>query len=259
MLHGSLDGEVMPVDEMRIPVTDKGLIRGDGVFEVVRLFEGRPFALREHLERMQRSADNLRLPLDMDAVRADIDRLAEAEPGHDGVLRAFVTRGGRRVVLHEPLPQLPPVMRLATVTYAPTRILDGIKSLSYAGNMLATRLAEERGFDEALLVTPHGRVLEGPTSSFFWVKDGALHTPPLSDHVLESITRGRLLELLEVEERSCTLDDVRAADEAFLASTVREALPVSAVDDIELAVDGPVTAEAGRVLRERIAEELAAG
>jgi branched-chain amino acid aminotransferase len=259
MLHGSLDGEVMPVDEMRIPVTDKGLIRGDGVFEVVRLFEGRPFALREHLERMQRSADNLRLPLDMDAVRADIARLAEAEPGHDGVLRAFVTRGGRRVVLHEPLPQLPPVMRVATVTYAPTRILDGIKSLSYAGNMLATRLAMERGFDEALLVTPHGRVLEAPTSSFFWVKDGALCTPPLSDHVLASITRGRLLELMEVEERSCTLDDVRAADEAFLASTVREALPLAAVDDIELAVDGPITAEAGRVLRERIAEELAAG
>src|SRR4051812_40512801 len=120
MLHGSLDGEVMPVDEMRIPVTDKGLIRGDGVFEVVRLFEGRPFAMREHLERMERSAENLRLPLDIDAVRGDIDGLAEAEPGHDGILRVFVTRDGRRVVLHEPLPRLPPVMRLATVTYAPT-------------------------------------------------------------------------------------------------------------------------------------------
>jgi branched-chain amino acid aminotransferase len=163
------------------------------------------------------------------------------------------------VLLHEPLPQLPPVMRLATITFAPTRILDGIKSLSYAGNMLATRLAQERGFDEALLVTPHGRVLEGPTSSFFWVNDGALFTPPLGDHILASITRAKLMELMEVEERACTLDDVRAADEAFLASTVREALPVVAVDEIELAVDGPVTAEAGRVLGERIAEELAAG
>jgi branched-chain amino acid aminotransferase len=259
MLYGSMDGNIAPVDELRIPVTDQGLIRGDGVFEVVRVYEGRPYALREHLERMQRSADNLRLPIDVDALRSDLDGLSEAQPGHDGLLRLFVTRGEHRVLLHEPLPQLPPVMRLATITFAPTRILDGVKSLSYAGNMLATRLAQERGFDEALLVTPHGRVLEGPTSSFFWVKDGALFTPPLDDHILASITRAKLMELIDVEERACTLDDVRAADEAFMASTVREALPVVAVDEIELAVDGPVTAEAGRVLGERIAEELAAG
>jgi branched-chain amino acid aminotransferase len=259
MLYGSMDGNIAPVDELRIPVTDQGLIRGDGVFEVVRVYEGRPYALREHLEHMQRSADNLRLPIDVDALRSDLDGLSEAQPGHDGLLRLFVTRGEHRVLLHEPLPQLPPVMRLATITFAPTRILDGVKSLSYAGNMLATRLAQERGFDEALLVTPHGRVLEGPTSSFFWVKDGALFTPPLDDHILASITRAKLMELIDVEERACTLDDVRAADEAFMASTVREALPVVAVDEIELAVDGPVTAEAGRVLGERIAEELAAG
>jgi branched-chain amino acid aminotransferase len=259
MLYGSMDGNIAPVDELRIPVTDQGLIRGDGVFEVVRVYEGRPYALREHLERMQRSADNLRLPIDVDALRSDLDGLSEAQPGHDGLVRLFVTRGEHRVLLHEPLPQLPPVMRLATITFAPTRILDGVKSLSYAGNMLATRLAQERGFDEALLVTPHGRVLEGPTSSFFWVKDGALFTPPLDDHILASITRAKLMELIDVEERACTLDDVRAADEAFMASTVREALPVVAVDEIELAVDGPVTAEAGRVLGERIAEELAAG
>jgi branched-chain amino acid aminotransferase len=161
--------------------------------------------------------------------------------------------------MHEPLPDLPPVMRLATITYAPTRILDGVKSLSYAANMLATRLAQERGFDEALLVTPHGRVLEAPTATFFWVRDGELLTPPLDDHILASITRARLIGLLEVHERSCTMDDIRAADEAFLASTVREALPISAVDDHELAVDGPLTAEAGRLLSERIADELAAG
>jgi branched-chain amino acid aminotransferase len=259
MLHGSLDGKVMPVDEILIPATDNGLIRGDGAFEVVRVYDGRPFALDDHLERMQRSADNLRLPFDAGAVRADYEGVAAAAPGHDGVVRLMVTRGGRRIVLHEPLPDYPPVMRLATITYAPTRILDGIKSLSYAGNMLASRLAQERGFDEALLVTPHGRVLEGPTSSFFWVEDSALFTPPLDDHILASITRARLLEVMDVEERSCTLDDVRAADEAFLASTVRSALPVSAVDDIELAVDGPVTAEAGRTLEARIADELAAG
>jgi branched-chain amino acid aminotransferase len=259
MLYGNMDGNIAPVDELRMPVTDQGLIRGDGAFEVVRLYAGKPYALDEHLQRMQRSADNLRLPLDVAALRADLDALSDHAPGHDGLLRIFVTRGGHRVLLHEPLPDYPPVMRLATVTYAPTRILDGIKSLSYAGNMLATRLAQERGFDEALLVTPHGRVLEAPTSSFFWAQDGALFTPPLDDHILASITRAKLLELFDVEERSCTMDDVRAADEAFLASTVREALPIVAVDDHELAVDGPLTAECGRVLGDRIADELAAG
>lgn len=258
MFYGSLDGNVTPVEELRIPVTDHGLIRGDGVFEVVRVYAGRPFALDDHIERMQLSAGNLRLPFDADALRSDYDALAAAAPGHDGIVRMMLTRGGRRIVLHEALPEYPPVVRLATITYAPTRILDGIKSLSYAANMLATRLAAERGFDEALLVTPHGRVLEAPTSSFFWVQDGKLFTPPLDDHILASITRARLFEVMDVEERSCTLDDVRRADEAFLASTVRSALPVSAVDDVELAVDGPVTAQAGRVLDARIADELAA-
>ena len=85
-------------------------------------------------------------------------------------------------------------MRLASITYSPTRILDGIKSLSYAANMLASRLAREQGFDEALLVTPHGRVLEAPTSSIFWVQDGDVLTPPLDDHILASITRAAVIE-----------------------------------------------------------------
>lgn len=259
MSTACLDGVVMPADEARIPATDQGLVRGDGVFEVVRVYGGRPFALEGHFDRMQRSADNLRLPIDIAALRGDLDRTLQAVPGHDGLARAFVTRGGHRVVLLEPLPLLPPVMRLGTVTYAPTRVLDGVKSLSYAGNMLATRLAVEQGFDEALLVSPHGRVLEAPTASFFWVRDSKIFTPPLDDHILASITRALVIELMGAQEAHTTLDDIRTADEAFLASTVREALPVSGVDDHELAVDGPVTAETGRVLGARIADELAAG
>src|SRR3954469_7156768 len=123
----ALDGQVRPAEELRIPVTDKGLVRGDGVFEVVRVYEGRPFAFDDHLERMRRSADNLRLPLDAGALRADYEAVAAAAPEHDGIVRMMVTRGGRGIVLHEPLPEYPPVMRLATITYAPTRILDGIK------------------------------------------------------------------------------------------------------------------------------------
>ena len=104
-------------------------------------------------------------------------------------------------------------------------MLDGVKSLSYAANMLASRLARERGFDEALLVTPHGRVLEAPTSSIFWVKDGEMLTPPLDDHILASITRAIVIEQRRRDEQPCTLEELLGADEAFLASTTREVHP----------------------------------
>jgi branched-chain amino acid aminotransferase len=253
-----VDGEVMPVAAATIPAADEGLLRGDGVFEVMRLYGGRPFAYDDHLARMGRSAANLRLPLDVDGVRADVDALLSRTGEVDALLRVLVTRGGHRVALVEPVPELPPTMRLGVVTFAPTRVMDGIKSLSYAGNMLAHRLAIERGFDEALLVTPHGRVLEGPTSSFFWVRDGVVYTPPLDEHILDSITRARVLGAVEVREEPGTLDDVRAADEAFLASTVREVHPVAAVEDVELAGDGPVTQEVGRRVRAAIEAELGA-
>src|SRR5205085_9602665 len=151
-------------------------------------------------------------------------------PEHE-LLRIVVTRGGRRVLLTESLPETPDHIRLASLTYSPTRILDGVKSLSYGANMLATRLAKERGYDEALLVTPHGRVLEAPTSSIFWVTDGKVLTPPLEDHILASITRAAVIEVSGAEECACTLSDLALAEEVFLASTTREAQPVAAIDD----------------------------
>ena len=235
----SLDGEIMATAEATIPIADEGLVRGDGVFEVIRVYDGTPYAMEEHLARMERSARNLRLPLDSEAVRADAFRLlaqAGSGPDHD-LLRIMVTRGGRRVLMTEPLPAHPPQLRLMSITYSPTRILDGIKSLSYGANMLAGRLAREAGFDEALLVTPHGRVLEAPTSSIFWVKDGALLTPPLTEHILASITRALILRVTDAQERSCTLEELYDADEVFIASTTREVEPVVAIDDSSF--DGP--------------------
>jgi branched-chain amino acid aminotransferase len=176
----------------------------------------------------------------------------------DGCLRVVLTRGGRRLLLTEPLPPGPERPRLGFVTYAPTRVLDGIKSLSYAGNMLCTRLARERGFDEALLVTPHGRVLEAPTSSIFWVDgEGALCTPPLDEHILASITRDRVLALCDVTERALTTDELLAAGEAFLASTTREVQSVAGIEDRDLGEAGPKTHEAAAALREQIQAELA--
>jgi branched-chain amino acid aminotransferase len=253
---GCVDGAVVAVDEARIPITDEGLLRGDGVFEVIRLYGGQPFALDEHLRRMEQSAANLRLPLDAQAVLADTAELLAAARVDDALLRLVVTRGGRRIALLEPLPDLGSSMSLGYVTYSPTRVLDGVKSLSYAANMLATRLARERGYDEALLVTPHGRVLEAPTASFFGVRNGVVRTPPLGDHILDSITRRRVIELAGAMEEPASPDSVGEAGEVFLASTVREVMPVHRIEDRDFTLDGPIVPAIRASLRQRIRDEL---
>jgi branched-chain amino acid aminotransferase len=253
----SVDGELISLAEARIPVTDDGLLRGDGVFEVMRLYGGVPFARERHLERMERSAQNLRLELDVAAIARDIDALlAKAQPG-DALLRVLTTRGGRRIVLLESLPVFPEALALGYVTFAPVRVLDGVKSLSYGANMLATRLARERGFDEALLVTPHGRVLELPTASFFWVTDGQVHTPPLSDHVLDSITRRIVIEVCTAKETVTTPADLESAEEAFVASSVREVIAVRRIEQRDLPAAGPVTQATSEKVRAHIQAELA--
>ena len=260
----SLDGQIAPAAETTIPVTDEGFLRGDGVFELIRVYDGVPFALEDHLTRLERSTTNLRLgwSASKDDLRRDLDRLLEARGGSsfDGCLRIVLTRGGRRLLLTEPMPAMPEQVRLAFVTYCPTRLLDGVKSLSYAANMLAGRCAKERGFDEALLVTPHGRVLEAPTSTLFWCAgDGTLATPPLDEHILASITRAYVIAATGAEERVCTREDLEQASEAFLASTIREVQPIAQIEDIELAAPGRRTGEAAEGLRARIQEALAAG
>jgi branched-chain amino acid aminotransferase len=252
----SVDGAVTAVAEARVPVTDEGLLRGDGGFEVLRVYGGRPFALDDHFARLGRTCAGLRLEADLDALRGESLRLLERANEPDSLLRILVTRGGRRIAIVEPLPARPPSARVATITYAPTRVLNGLKTLSYAANMLAVRIAKEQGADEALLVTPHGRALEAPTSTLFWVDaDGRLCTPPLDEHILASITRDKLMRLFDVEERPCTLDDLSAAGEAFLASTIREVQSIGAVEDVEFE-EGPRTREAAATFRRHVEEEL---
>jgi branched-chain amino acid aminotransferase len=257
-LLACVDGELLDPEAALIPVTDEGLLRGDGVFEAVRLYDGHPFALDQHMDRMVRSAENLRLPFDRLAVEADVARLLEQARTGDALVRLVATRGGHRLALLEALPELPETLSLGAVTYSPTRVLDGVKSLSYAANMLASRLAQERGHDEALLVTPHGRVLEAPTASFFWVRDGELLTPPLDEHLLDSITRRLIMRVTSAREAITTLDDIAGAEEAFLASSIREVMPVRQVESYALALDGPVTNRTAALVREAIAAELAA-
>lgn len=256
----SVDGAIMLAEGASIPATDEGLLRGDGVFEVIRIYDGVPFALEDHLRRLERSALNLRLPLDIQAVRSDAARLlahAGAGPDHE-LLRIVVTRGGRRLLLTEPMPPSPQQVRLGSITYSPTRVLDGVKSLSYAANMLASRLAREQGHDEALLVSPHGRVLEAPTSSIFWIEDGRPLTPPLDEHILASITRRIAIEESGAQEQSCTLEELLGAEEAFLTSTTREVQPVAAIDGHSLAAPGPLTSQIAERVAARIRSELGA-
>jgi branched-chain amino acid aminotransferase len=140
-----LDGTLGDAAEARIPVTDDGFLRGDGVFEVIRLYGGRPYALDDHLARMVNSAANLRLPLDVDRIRTDVDALLEANDEQEAAMRIVVTRGGHRLAMIEALKPLPATLVVASIEYSPTRVLDGIKSLSYAANVLARRLAHEQG------------------------------------------------------------------------------------------------------------------
>lgn len=254
-----LDGTVQPASTATISILDEGLLRGDGVFEVARLYGGVPYALDEHLERMALSAANLRLPLDTGAVRADVASLLAVAGPVDMALRLLVTRGGRRIGLLERVPERPATIALATIAFAPSRVMDAVKSLSYGANMLTRRLAQEQGADDALLLTPHGRVLEAPTASFFGVLDGRLVTPPLSDHVLDSITRRKVFAVSGAQERVLTRDDLPQLAEAFLVSTLQNAHPVHAIDGVALPeAPGPRAREVGAAVSARIERELAA-
>ncbi len=242
----SVNGEISPPGEAKLPLPDDGLFRGDGVFEVMRVYDGRPFAFREHLDRLERSGAVIELRPDRATVESEAKALLERFGPADCLLRVISTRSGHRIVSIEELPSHAPTISLAGVTSSPTGILNGVKSLSYALNMQATRMARAAGAAEALLVRPDGIVLEAPTSTIFWVtRDGRLRTTALEAGVLDSITRRKLVERLDVEEGEFPLGDLFEASEAFLASTTREIQTVESVDGHSLDPgDAPVTAAA---------------
>ncbi|MGH2923635.1 MAG: aminotransferase class IV, partial [Solirubrobacterales bacterium] len=233
----------------------------DGVFEVIRLYAGRPFALGDHLDRLERSAAAIELPVERDPLEDEISALLERFGAHEGQIRLVITRSGRRLAFTEELPPRGETIALASVRYAPTIILTGVKSLSYAANMQATRLAQARGAGEAVLVRPDDVVLEAPTSSLFWATgDGAVRTPAIATGILASITRDRIVRELDVDEGEWLLSDLLAADEAFLASTTREVQPVAAIDGTELPrAPGPRTDETADAFRAVLERELPSG
>jgi branched-chain amino acid aminotransferase len=254
----SVDGDVMPVGEATISIMDEGLIRGDGAFEMLKLYDNRPFALADHLDRLDHSAEGIFLEYDRAAFEQEIGELLEANRQHDGELRLVLTRGGRRIAIIEPPHAFEHGLALSGVEYQPTIVLTGLKTLSYEANMTATRIAKRDGADEALLVDPDGIVMEAPTSTIFWVDaEGGLHTPALGAGILASITRDRIMRMAPVEEsHEYKLQDVLEATEVFLASSLREVQGVASLDGLTYTCPGPVTERVAGLLSARIQAEL---
>lgn len=250
----------VPVDEPVLHADDEGLLRGRAVFETLRVYGGRPFRLDEHLARLAMSAGRVGLAApDQAGFRAAAVEAIEAGGSPDAVLR-FLWSPGREgrgeplgLTLVSPLPKDLDALRergltLATVPWAATA-MAGAKSTSYAANLAARDTAVERGFDDALLVGLDGVVLESSVSNVWWRVGERLATPTLDLPILRGVTRGAVLELAlaagyEVDEVEAATGDLLAADEAFLTSSVREVMPVVAVDGTTIGTGLPGTAAA---------------
>jgi branched-chain amino acid aminotransferase len=255
-----------------IRVSDHGFTVGDGVFEAVKVVAGTPFALTRHLERLGRSAAALGLPApDETVVRGAVHEVLEGFPEPLGRLRITYTGGeaplgsGRGdatptlVVAAAPLSPSPPSTTIVTVPWPRNErgALAGVKSTSYAENVVALAYAAERGASEAIFANTVGDLCEGTGTNIFYVADGELRTPTLAAGCLAGVTRSLIVEWCDAMEVDAPLEDVlRGADEVFLASTTRDAQPVHRWDDREWEVPGPVTAEVQETWARRQAEDL---
>lgn len=237
------DGRVLPASEATVPLTDDGVLRGDAVFEAVLVRRGRTHALEDHLARLGRSAAALDLPVpDVHEVVTDL-LLAWGE--RDGALKVLVTRGGtvRGLLTSVAWPES---LSLAVLDIPWRTAISGVKTLSYAANQWAVRQARAREADDALVVED-GRLLELPTGAICLVRDGRVVTPdPARLPILDSVTIAAIDRAVGLEHATPDLDDLRAADEVFVASATRPTLPVHAVllddEELELPAPGPVTA-----------------
>jgi branched-chain amino acid aminotransferase len=276
----SIDGAVVLPGEEKVSVYDRGFLYGDAVFEVIRVYGGRPFALGEHLERLRLSAERvaIELPCGDDVLEGEIERTVAAAGGGESYVRVMVTRGSGpltldpssarsplRVILVEPVaapPRATYAEGIALASMHAHRAVDGTtaagaKVTNYLSNLLALRDAKARGAAEALVVDGEGNAVEGATSNVFAVLGGVLVTPPESAGILAGITRRHVLAAarasgMRAEEASLPLTALYAADEAFITSSIREVLPVVRVDErvIGAGRPGPIARRLHRALRE---------
>jgi branched-chain amino acid aminotransferase len=251
-----VDGRVVPAADATVPLTDEGVLRGDGVFDAILVRDGRTHALEAHLARLARSAAALDLP--EPDVRAVVTDLLLAWGERDGVLRLIVTRGGTIRGLLTVAPHVA-TCSLAVVEMPWRTAITGIKTLSYAANQWAQRRAHATDADDALIVDD-GYVLELPTGAICLVHDGRVSSPdPAALPILDSMTVRALAELVDVARTTPTLDDLRAADEVFVLSATRPVVPVHAVVMGEEEWAYPAPGPVAGALRERFDAHIMAG
>ncbi|QYC43147.1 Branched-chain-amino-acid aminotransferase [Nonomuraea coxensis DSM 45129] len=268
-----VNGELIDPAQATVSVFDHGLMVGDGVFETIKLVNGRSFALTRHLDRLKLSAQRMDLPEpDVAAIAGGIDRLLENAPGWAlGRIRVTYTsgpgplgsdRGNQGTTTVVIIDEQKPFPATANVTVVPwprneRGALSGVKSTSYGDNAKALLYAKKRGGGEAVFGNLAGNLCEGTGSNVFLVLDGRLVTPTLEAGCLAGVTRGLVLEWFGGEETDIPLSALYEAEEAFLTSTTRDVQPIKLVDDTELPIaPGPITSKAMRVFAERAASDL---
>lgn len=257
-----------------IAVTDHGFTVGDGVFEAVKTIDGVPFALGRHLARLERSAAGLGLPVpDLDVVRRGVQAVLEDGAAGDRMGRLRITwtagphpmgsgRGGgppTLAVAYSAISHPAPETTVVTVPWTRNEngATAGLKTTSYAENVIALAHAAERGGTEAVFANTAGHLCEGTGSNVFYVVDGELRTPTLASGCLAGVTRELVVEWCGAREVDEPLADVVAtASEAFLVSTTRDVQAISRWDDRDLPAPGPVTRRCAETWASREAETM---
>ena len=267
-----VDGGLVPPDRARVDAFDHGVTVGDGVFETMEVVRGEAFALGRHLRRLRRSAAGLALALPWtdDDLRGAVAAVLGANPDA-GRLRITVT-GGPGPLGSDRGASVPTLVVAAATgsRWAPTSTVvvvpwvrnersavAGLKTTSYAENVVALAHAHERGADEAIFANTRGELCEGTGSNVFVEVDGRLCTPPLTSGCLAGITRELVTELVEVDEVALPLDALGGASAAFLTSSTRRVHPVAAVDGRPLgSTPGPLTAAAAAAFEALVARNV---
>lgn len=260
-----LNDQFVSRDQAKVDIEDRGYQFGDGIYEVVRVYQGKPFKLEQHLKRFERSAKELRLslPMSLDEIKTKLLELLEMDQLlGDGIIYFQATRGvsprthsfpeNVNSVLNAYTREVArPVHDLdngaKVVTFEDIRWLRcDIKSLNLLGNVLAKQYAVENQAKEAIQIRS-GIVTEGSASNFFFVKNGNLYTHPANQFILKGITRDTVEEIaaklnISFIEKEFTLDEVLTADEAFVSGTITEITPVLQIDNHQISKEpGPIT------------------
>ena len=267
-----VNGRVCEETDASVSPFDHGLLTGDGVFETVRAYRGKPFALGRHLDRLKASGDGLGLEVpDFELLRSAVDEVIEANALTEARVRITVT-GGRSplgsvrgadeplvIVAAAPHTDYEPGVSVAIAPWPKSErsAVAGLKTTSYAENVVALAWARERGAGEAIFTNLSGNLCEGTGTNLFAVIDDLLITPPLSAGCLAGVTRALVVETLKVEERDLPASALGEASEAFLTSTTREVHPISSVDGAPLpACPGPKTERAAAAVRALVEAEV---